>query len=201
MRQLCVANVARYRHSFDSLGWALLVMPVSARIGWQLHLRCRLNCLADRLRIALAADHAGFSLKEKVAAYLRDKGYEVEDYGPGQPEPVDYPDFAETVATRVAALKADSGVLVCGTGLGMAIAANKVPGVRAATCNDTLLARLAREHNDANVLALGGRMVDEATAQKILDTWFSTPFSGGRHQLRVDKIAAIDHRHHPEKTP
>lgn len=149
----------------------------------------------------MASDHAGFSLKEKVAAYLRGKGYEVEDCGPDQPGSVDYPDFAEKVAARVAARHADSGVLVCGTGLGMAIAANKVPGIRAVTCNDTLLAQLARKHNDANVLALGGRMVDEATARKILDTWFSTCFSGGRHLERVEKIAAIDHRHHPEKTP
>jgi ribose 5-phosphate isomerase B len=99
----------------------------------------------------------------------------------------------------VAAKDADFGVLVCGTGLGVAMAANKVPGIRAATCNDTLSAHFARAHNDANVLAMGGRLTDEGTAQKILDTWLSTPFEGGRHARRVNKIAAIDQTHHLEK--
>jgi ribose 5-phosphate isomerase B len=156
--------------------------------------------LAEQIRIALAADHAGFALKEQVREYLVSKGYEVEDHGPAAADSVDYPDFAEKVATRVAAQEATFGVLVCGTGLGMAMAANKVPGVRAATCNDTLSAHFARAHNNANVLTMGGRLTDEATAQKILDVWLTTPFEGGRHELRVRKIAAIDQEHHSEKS-
>ena len=151
------------------------------------------------MKIALAADHAGFALKEQVGEYLRTKGLEVEDLGPTSTEPVDYPDFAEKVATRVAAKQADYGVLVCGTGLGMMLAANKVPGIRAVPANDTLSARMAREHNDANVLTMGGRMIDEATMRKIVDTWLSTPFAGGRHERRIEKIQAIDERCHLEK--
>jgi len=154
--------------------------------------------VAEKMKIALAADHAGFELKEKVREYLEGKGLEVEDYGPQSTERVDYPDFAEKVATRVAAKQADYGVLVCGTGLGMAITANKIPGIRAATCNDTLSTHFARAHNDANVLTMGGRLVDGATAQKILDTWLSTPFEGGHHQRRVQKIGALDQKHHSE---
>jgi ribose 5-phosphate isomerase B len=157
--------------------------------------------LTKKLKIALGGDHAGFPLKEKVREYLSRKGYEVEDQGPATSDPVDYPDFAEKVAARVAAKEADYGVLVCGTGIGVAIAANKIPGIRAATANDTLSAHFARAHNDANVLALGGRLADAATAEKILDTWFTTPFEGGRHQRRVDKIAEIDRTHHTEKKP
>ena len=152
------------------------------------------------MRIALAADHVGFELKEKVREYLTSKGYEVEDHGPHSTEFVDYPDFAEKVARCVAGKEADFGVLICGTGIGMAMTANKVPGIRAANCNDTLCARLAREHNDANILTIGGRLLDEATAQKILETWLSTPFAGGRHQRRLDKIAALDQKQPPEKT-
>ena len=151
------------------------------------------------MKIALAADHAGFALKEKVREYLRTKGLEVEDFGPVSADPVDYPDFAEKVASRVADRQADFGVLVCGTGLGMMLAANKVPGIRAVPANDTLSARMAREHNDANVLTLGSRMIDEGTMRKIVDTWLSTPFAGGRHERRVEKIGAIDERYHSEK--
>jgi len=157
--------------------------------------------MAEKLKIAVGSDHAGFALKEKAREYLRGKGFEVEDFGTHSSDSVDYPDFAEKVATRVAAREADFGVLCCGTGLGVAISANKVPGIRAATCNDTLSAHFARAHNDANVLAMGGRLTDEATMRKIVDTWFSTPFEGGRHARRVEKIAAIDQRHHPEKNP
>ncbi len=155
--------------------------------------------MPDKIKIALGADHAGLELKEKVREYLVSQGYEVEDLGTHSPQPVDYPDYAEKVAARVAAKAVAFGVLVCGTGLGVAMAANKVPGIRAAPCNDTISARLAREHNDANVLTLGGRLTDEATARKILDTWLATPFAGGRHERRVEKIAAIDLRHHSEK--
>ncbi len=156
--------------------------------------------MAQRPKIALASDHAGFALKEKVRAYLTSQGYEVVDHGPASANSVDYPEYAEKVSQQVAAREADYGVLVCGTGLGMAIAANKVPCIRAVTANDTLSAHFARSHNDANVLAMGERLTDEATARKILDIWLSTPFAGDRHQRRIDKIAAIDTRHHTEKT-
>ena len=152
------------------------------------------------MRIALGADHAGFPLKEKVRTYLVSKGHEVEDQGPFSRDPVDYPDLAEKVAARVAAREVNFGVLVCGTGLGMAISANKLPGIRAATCNDTLSAHFARAHNDANVLAMGGRLTDEATARKILDIWLATPFEGGRHERRVRKIATINQKRHSEKS-
>lgn len=154
--------------------------------------------MAEKPKIILGADHAGFKLKEKVRAYLVSKGYEVDDEGTRSAESVDYPDYAQKVAARVAAREAPFGVLMCGTGLGVAMAANKVPGIRAATCNDTLSAHFARAHNDANILAMGGRLIDEATAQKVLDTWLSTPFEGGRHQRRVDKIAALEQKPHSE---
>jgi ribose 5-phosphate isomerase B len=151
--------------------------------------------LAGKLKIAVGADHAGFKLKESVRAYLAAKGYQVEDLGTNSTDSVDYPDYAEKVAETVAAKRADFGVLMCGTGLGVAIAANKVPGVRAAPCNDTLSAQLARAHNNANVLTMGGRLTDPATAEKILDTWFATAFLGGRHERRVNKLSALDMKH------
>ncbi len=154
-----------------------------------------------KLKIALGADHAGFPLKETIRGYLLSKGYEVEDHGASSAQSVDYPDFAERVAKRVASGSADSGVLICGTGLGMELAANKVSGIRATPCNDTLSAQFARSHNNANVLTLGARLVDEATARKILDVWFSTAFEGGRHERRIEKIAAIDQREHRERKP
>jgi RpiB/LacA/LacB family sugar-phosphate isomerase len=131
-------------------------------------------------------------MKERLRAYLRAQGYAVEDCGTFSQRAVDYPDFAHKVAGRVARREAEWGVLVCGTGVGMAMAANKIPGVRAATCNDTLLARFAREHNNANVLALGSRMLDEIAACKILDTWAGTRFAGGRHKQRVEKLTVIE---------
>ena len=150
-------------------------------------------------KIAIGADHAGYRLKEQLRNYLSQKGYTVEDVGTYSEASVDYPDFAEQVALRVANSHAKFGVLVCGTGLGMTIAANKVIGVRAAMCNDTLAASLSRAHNDANVLALGGRILDEAAARNILDVWLSTPFAAGRHQERVSKIETIEN--HLEKAP
>jgi ribose 5-phosphate isomerase B len=155
--------------------------------------------MAARTRIAVGSDHAGFELKEKIRGYLAKRGYEIEDLGTHSTASVYYPDYAEKVARRVASKEADFGVLVCGTGIGIAISANKVPGIRAAPCNDTLSARFARSHNDANVLTLGGRLTDAVTAEKILDTWFSTPFEGGRHQRRIDKIAALEQKLPEEK--
>ena len=145
-----------------------------------------------KTQIALGADHAGYRLKERLRAYLSDKGYQVEDLGTYSEQSSDYPDFAARVAEQVQAQKAKFGVLVCGTGIGMAIAANKMPGIRASACNDTVAALMSRSHNDANILALGSRAVDEATARNILDVWLSTPFAGGRHQRRVRKIRKLE---------
>jgi ribose 5-phosphate isomerase B len=144
------------------------------------------------MKIAIGADHAGFELKEKIKQRLAQAGVEVQDEGTRSTESVDYPDFAKKVGEDVAAKRADYGLLVCGSGIGMAIAANKVPGVRAANVTSEQEAELSREHNDANVLAIGARLLDEDAAWKIVDKWLHTPFAGGRHQRRVDKIAAIE---------
>jgi ribose 5-phosphate isomerase B len=146
--------------------------------------------MAEQLRIAIGADHGGFELKDKVRHYLMDQGHAVADLGTNSTESVDYPDFARKVAERVAGKGADFGVVICGTGLGVAMTANKVRGIRAAPCSETLSARFARSHNDANVLTMGGRLIDYSTAVKILDVFLNTPFEGGRHQRRVDKINA-----------
>jgi ribose 5-phosphate isomerase B len=148
--------------------------------------------MAEEFRIALGADHGGFELKERVRQYLADKGHHLEDLGTHSADSVDYPDFARKVAERVAARHADFGIVICGTGLGVAMTANKVRGIRAAPCNDTISARFARSHNNANVLTMGGRLIDLGTAQKILDIFLSTRFEGGRHQRRVEKIAAAE---------
>lgn len=146
--------------------------------------------MAEKLRIAIGADHGGFDLKEQIRHYLSGQGHAVADLGTNSAEAVDYPDFARKVAERVAARGADFGIVICGTGLGVAMTANKVRGIRAAPCSETLSARFARSHNDANVLTMGGRLIDYLTAVKILDAFLSTPFEGGRHQRRVDKINA-----------
>ena len=142
--------------------------------------------------IALGADHAGFPLKEELKSWLIERGYEVVDCGTQSAESVDYPDYAAAVAGAVTAGKAGRGVLVCGTGLGMAMAANKVPGIRAAACTDVYTARLSREHNDANVLALGARITARDSAIEILESWLAAEFAGGRHARRVAKLAAIE---------
>ena len=141
------------------------------------------------MKVSIASDHAGFEEKELLKPYLVELGHEVIDRGPDSDDRVDYPDFAELVAKDVAGGEADRGVLVCGTGIGMAIAANKVDGIRAANVTTPEFAALAREHNDANVLAIGAGMVGENVAMDIVDTFFATPFSNGeRHQRRIDKI-------------
>ncbi len=145
--------------------------------------------------VAIGADHGGFELKQQLKGYLRDWGYTVLDQGTDGPDPVDYPDFSEAVAQRVARGDAWRGVVIDSAGIGSSIAANKVPGVRAALCYDRATARNSREHNDANVLSLGARLVPAETAREILAVWLETPFVGGRHQRRVDKIRAIEARH------
>jgi len=153
------------------------------------------------MKIVVAADHVGFPLKDNVLEYLKSQGLEVEDYGTSSAERVDYPDYAEKVAAQVSAKQADYGVLVCGTGIGMMLAANKVQGIRAVAANDTISARLAREHNDANILTLGARMIDAAAMRQIVDTWLTTPFAGGRHVRRLQKIDALEQHYHSEKKP
>jgi ribose 5-phosphate isomerase B len=144
------------------------------------------------MKIALASDHAGFSEKEKLKPLLTELGIEYSDLGTASEESVDYPDYARKVAEEVAAGKVDQGLLVCGSGNGMAITANKVPGVRAAVAWSEEIARLARQHNDANILALGARTTPEGEIPKILRAWFETAFEGGRHAQRVQKINALE---------
>jgi ribose 5-phosphate isomerase B len=138
--------------------------------------------------IPIGADHAGFQLKERLKRELADLGYDVQDVGTDSSASVDYPDFAHQVAGRVEHGEASRGVLLCGTGLGMAYAANRHPGVRAAVAWSPEIARLAREHNDANVLVLPSRFLGEEESVEILKTWLTTPFEGGRHVRRVEKI-------------
>jgi ribose 5-phosphate isomerase B len=139
-------------------------------------------------RIPIASDHAGFELKEHLSKALRALGYEVDDIGTHSPASTDYPDYAHPLAEKVERGEVARGVLLCGTGLGMSYAANRHPGVRAAVAWTPEIAELARKHNDANVLVLPARFVSEEDGVKILTTWLETPFEGGRHQKRVDKI-------------
>ena len=143
-------------------------------------------------KIAIGADHAGFEEKEKLKSTLTELGIEFEDMGTTSTESVDYPDFALKVGRAVASGEAEQGLLVCGSGTGMAIAANKVHGVRAAVAWSPDIARLAREHNNANVLSLPARFIDEAQAKEILKAWFDAKFQGGRHEKRVEKINEAD---------
>ena len=140
------------------------------------------------MKIAIGADHAGFALKERLRERLAAAGHELTDFGTRSEESTDYPDFARRVAEAVAAGEAERGLLVCGTGIGMAMAANRVRRVRAAALNDLFSTRMAREHNDANVLALGSRIVAPALAEAIVDLFLETPFAGGRHERRVKKM-------------
>ena len=153
------------------------------------------------MKISLGADHAGYQLKEKIKQRLAGQGIEVTDHGTASIDSVDYPDYARAVAQDVAGKRADWGILVCGSGIGMAIAANKVPGVRAANVTSEVEAQLSREHNDANVLAVGARILDDATAFKIVDKWLHTGFAGGRHQRRVDKISELERRETQAPSP
>ncbi len=145
--------------------------------------------------VAIAADHGGYELKQQLKGHLRDWGYTALDLGTDSTAAVDYPDFAEAVANAVARGEAWRGVVIDSAGIGSAMAANKVPGVRAALCYDRATARNSREHNDANLLSLGARMIPAEMAREILAVWLETPFAGGRHQRRVDKIRAIEERH------
>ena len=153
---------------------------------------CAVPDAAPKPRIALGADHAGFHVKETIKKFLEASGYAVDDLGTWSEESVDYPDYARAVAERVAVGEDQMGILACGTGIGMAITANKVPGIRAGVAHDAMTARLAREHNDANVLTLGGRVVDDAQAIEIVRDFLEAQFAGGRHQRRIDEITELD---------
>ena len=140
------------------------------------------------MRILIASDHAGFDTRELLAERARDTGHEVLDLGPASRDAVDYPDFAHELARALLAGKGDVGLLICGTGIGMAMAANRHRGVRAALCHDAFTAEYARRHNNANVLCIGGRTTGPGVAVQILDIFLATPFEGGRHERRVEKI-------------
>jgi ribose 5-phosphate isomerase B len=144
------------------------------------------------MKIAIAADHAGFALKERLRETLTEQGHQVVDYGTTSSESVDYPDYASLVAHDVAGRDADRGILVCHTGMGMCMAANKVHGIRAAVAIKPDQVRLARAHNDANVLTLGAALMDEAAASGMVEAFLNTAFEGGRHARRVDKIMALE---------
>jgi ribose 5-phosphate isomerase B len=143
-------------------------------------------------RVAIGSDHAGFKLKEALIRHLRSKGIDAVDVGTHSTETVDYPDYGEKVARMISQGKLKEGILICGTGVGMSMTANKFPGVRAAVVSNPFTAKSSRQHNDANILCLGERITDEATAKELLDIWLNEPFEGGRHQKRVDKIKELD---------
>lgn len=147
------------------------------------------------MKIAVACDHGGLLLKRALVHYLDAKGYEVVDFGTDSEESCDYPDFVLPAAEAVASGHCKYGIVVCGTGIGVSIAANKVPGIRCAHCHDTYSAKYTRMHNDANMLAFGQRVIGEGLMLEIIDAFLSTSFEGGRHQRRIDKIAAIEEKY------
>ncbi|MDR3294166.1 MAG: ribose 5-phosphate isomerase B [Clostridiales bacterium] len=147
------------------------------------------------MKIAIGCDQGGLVLKTAVKACIESLGHTFVDFGTDTEKSCDYPDFALTVAEKVADGTFDKGILLCGTGIGMAICANKVKGIRAATCADEFSAKATAAHNDSNILTMGGRVVDTALAQKIVTLWLTTPYEGGRHQRRLDKIAAVENKY------
>jgi len=144
--------------------------------------------------IAIASDHAGYKLKEKIKDFLKERGVEFYDFGPNNENSVDYPDFGEKVARAVSEGKMERGILICGSGLGMTIVANKFKGVRATLCHDEYTAKMSRAHNDSNLLTLGARVLEEEMALKIVEVWLTTPFEGGRHLRRLNKIKQIENK-------
>lgn len=155
---------------------------------------------APRPRVALGADHGGFALKEALKGWIVDLGYEVDDAGTHSTDAVDYPDIAVAVAERVARGTCRYGIVIDAAGLGSCMAANKIAGIRAATCHDEATTRNSREHNNANVLVLGSRVVHPGEARRLVRIWLATPFAGGRHARRVEKIDALDQRRHGRET-
>lgn len=146
----------------------------------------------DPMHIAVGGDHRGFAIRSRVIELLERLGHEVEDMGAYSPDAVDYPDVAALVAPKVGNGEVDRGILICGTGLGMCIAANKFPGVRAAPCNDDLTAEMSRRHNDTNILCLSADLLGERLIDRMVELWLSTPFEGGRHARRVEKITQLE---------
>lgn len=147
------------------------------------------------MKIAIASDHGGFDYKQKLIAHLNDLGHEVHDFGTYSTDSCDYPDYALSAAEAVAAGKFDRGIVICSTGIGISIAANKVPGIRCAHCHDTYSAKYTRLHNDANMLAFGQKVIGEGLMFEIVDTFLSTDFEGGRHSRRVGKITEIEKKY------
>ena len=143
-------------------------------------------------KIAIASDHGGFELKESIISHLLNTDWDVDDLGPHSGDSVDYPDFGIKLAEAVSEKKVRRGIVICGTGIGMSIVVNRYPRIRGALCTDLFTAKLCREHNDSNILVMGGRVVGKGLAIEIVNTWLNTPFSGGRHQKRLDKIDQID---------
>ncbi|MEW6696547.1 MAG: ribose 5-phosphate isomerase B [Bacillota bacterium] len=148
-----------------------------------------------KLSVVLGSDHAGFEMKEQIREYLQGQGYSVQDMGCQGTDSCDYPDFALAVGEKIRSGECQRGILICGSGVGMAIAVNKVPGVRASNVFDPVIAGLSREHNDANVVTLGSRFIDLEKAQAIIEKFITTPFAGDRHAKRVDKIAQIEKKY------
>ncbi len=144
------------------------------------------------MKVAVASDHRGYHLKEKVISLLKAKGHTVIDDGPSNDASVDYPDFAALVARKVSSGEVDRGILICGTGIGMAISANKFPRVRAAACVDEVTAELSRRHNDLNVLCLSGDLLSSRSTERLVEIWMDTQFEGGRHERRVEKIRDLE---------
>lgn len=147
------------------------------------------------MKIAVGSDHGGVDLKEEIINFLKSENYDVKDFGTNSKESCDYPDYALPVAEAIVAKEFDFGILICGTGIGISIAANKVPGIRAALCSDTFSAHATREHNDANILTLGARVVGPGLALDIVKTFLSTKFEGDRHQGRINKITTIEKKY------
>ncbi len=153
------------------------------------------------MRIVIGSDHRGVAIRPRIVELLEKLGHEVIDVGAAPGEAVDYPDVAEKVGHKVSRNEADRGVLICGTGLGMCIAANKVPGVRAAPCHDDLTAEMSRRHNDLNVLCLSADLLGERLIDRMVEIWLATPFEGGRHARRVDKITALEQQLRGQSNP
>ncbi len=143
-------------------------------------------------KIAIASDHGGFDLKKSIVSFLLNKGWVVDDFGAPSTDPVDYPDYGIKLAEAIIDKKFVRGILICGTGIGMSVIVNRFPGIRGTLCSDVYTAKMSREHNDSNILIMGGRVIGPGLAIEILDTWLNTEFEGGRHQRRLDKIKNID---------
>ena len=143
-------------------------------------------------KIAIASDHGGFDLKESIIAFLLKKGWEIDNLGAPSTDSVDYPDYGIKLAEAIIDKKFVRGILICGTGIGMSIVVNRFSGIRGALCSDVYTAKMCREHNDSNILIMGGRVISVGSAMEILDTWLNTEFEGGRHKRRLDKIKEID---------